>query len=82
MENLVLEPSTNTHVINGDIVSKEKISEHVIALELRGAGVVTHGNGVVQHGKHGTIKTESPYVVKYTQQELNPISKKMTIAFD
>lgn len=81
-KNLVLEPSTNTHVMNGDVVKKEKISNSVIAMQLNGDGVVTHGNDIVRHGKHGTIRTESPYVIKYTQKELNPVEKKMMIVFD
>ena len=40
------------------------------------------GSGVIKHGEHGTIKTESPTVFKYVQQELNPITKKMQKATD
>lgn len=75
---LVLEPSTNTHVMinaNG------------------GFDVTDYGNGImkiinkggkamVQHGEHGTIGVDSKVSMKYVQQEYNPISKKMQIAWD
>ena len=72
---LVLEPSTNTHVINGNIVSKKDLGNGVLQLEIE-------GNGIVTHGEHGTIKTESKNVIKYVQQEVIPITKKLQNAFD
>ena len=40
------------------------------------------GDGIVTHGEHGTIKTESPNVIKYVQQELNPVTRKLQNAYD
>jgi len=40
------------------------------------------GNAVVTHGEHGTLATESKHVMKYVQQEVNPLTKKMQAAFD
>jgi hypothetical protein len=34
------------------------------------------------HGEHGTIAIESPNVIKYVQQELNPVTKKLQNAWD
>jgi len=36
----------------------------------------------VTHGEHGTLVTESENIIKYVQQELNPLTKKMQNAFD
>jgi hypothetical protein len=40
------------------------------------------GDGVVVHGEHGTLKTESEHIIKYVQQELNPVTNAMQAAFD
>ncbi|MFW6219972.1 MAG: hypothetical protein ACOC33_03955 [bacterium] len=72
---IVLEPSTNTHTLNGNIIESEKISNSVIDLKIK-------GDGVVLHGEHGTIRTESNFITKYTQKEMHPISKKLMNAFD
>jgi hypothetical protein len=71
----ILEPSTNTHAITADNVSVEKINESILKLKIKGDGIVTHG-------EHGTLKTESEDVVKYVQQEFNPVLKAMQNAFD
>jgi len=36
----------------------------------------------VTHGEHGTIRTESRTVIKYVQQEVNPVTKKLQNAYD
>lgn len=70
---LVLEESTNTHVMHG-VEKAEKITDNVITAEVK--------EGVVVHGEHGAIGIESRYVAKYTQTELNPVTKAFQNAFD
>jgi len=72
---VVLEESTNTHKMEATNIVKSDLGNGVLKLQIEGAGVVTHG-------EHGTLKTESTVVLKYVQQELNPITKKLQNAFD
>jgi len=74
-ETLILEPSTNTHVMEADKIEMKKLGNGIIQLKIS-------GNGIVTHGEHGTIKTEAENVIKYIQQEINPISGIMQNAFD
>ena len=74
-ETLVLEPSTNTHVMEADKIEMKKLGNGIIQLKIT-------GNGIVTHGEHGTIKTEAENVIKYIQQEINPISGILQNAFD
>jgi uncharacterized protein (AIM24 family) len=74
-ETLILEPSTNTHVIEADKIEMKKLGNGIIQLKIS-------GNGIVTHGEHGNIKTEAENVIKYIQQEINPISGIMQNAFD
>lgn len=71
----VLEPSTNTHTMSADSITKKDLGNGILKLSIGGEGVVTHG-------EHGTLKTQSPTVFKYVQQELNPVTKKLQAAFD
>lgn len=71
----ILEASTNTHKISANKITKKEIGDGMLKLNIIGDGIVTHG-------EHGTLKTESNTVFKYTQQEVNPITKKMQNAFD
>jgi hypothetical protein len=75
MKKEVLEPSTNTHTIEAVEIVKKDLGNGILKLKITGDGVVTHG-------EHGTLKTESPNVFKYVQQEVNPITKKLQNAFD
>lgn len=75
MKTVVLEPSTNTHSLTASDVKATTLDNGVMQLEIKGKGVVTHG-------EHGTLITESARVYKYVQQELNPITKAMQNAFD
>lgn len=75
MKNVVLEPSTNTHTLKGNVVKTKKITDSIMTVKIEGEGIVTHG-------QHGTIRTESPNVIKYVQQEKNPVTQKMMNAFD
>jgi len=72
---IVLEPSTNTHTLTANKVEVKEIENGILQIK-------THGEGVVTHGEHGTLRTESENVIKYVQQELNPVTKKMQNAFD
>lgn len=77
---IVLEPSTNTHVVPTDneveVVEKvEKMNTFVLN---------TNGKMIVEHGHHNTVATEptTRKVIKITQQEYNPILKELQNAFD
>lgn len=74
-ETLILEPSSNTHVLEAERIEQNKLENGIILLKIT-------GNGIVTHGEHGTIKTEAQYVIKYIQQEINPISQMIQNAFD
>lgn len=74
---VVLEPSTNTHIIKGDVKVTEKLDAMINGLVLE-----TNGNCLVMHGEHGLIVTEGENVIKLTQQELNPLTKQMQNSFD
>ena len=73
---LVLEPSTNTH----KLVSTSK--SEVVDLGNGTLKVTVNGEGIVTHGEHGTIKTEKQHIIKYVQQELNPVTNMIQNAFD
>ena len=76
MKKVVLEKSTNTHEIEAkSVVVTKDHKDGTLELEVKGDGIVTHG-------EHGTIKTEAENVIKYVQQELNPVTKRMQNAFD
>jgi glutaredoxin 2 len=73
---VVLEESTNTHVLESENeIKMQKIGPSTLKLKIQ-------GKGVVLHGEHGTICTESQDVIKYVQKEYNPILKAMQNAFD
>ena len=72
---IVLEPSTNTHALEANEVISKDLGNGILKLTVK-------GDGIVSHGEHATIRTESPNVIKYVQQELNPVTKKLQNAFD
>ena len=74
---VILEPSSNTHVLNAgsNNVSVEDFGNGILKLNISGEGIVTHG-------EHGIIKTEAPVVLKYVQLELNPVTKLLQNNFD
>jgi hypothetical protein len=76
MKKIVLEPSTNTHSIEGDVKLIQKLDE------LNGMVLEANENCLVLHGEHGLIVTEEKNIIKLTQQELNPLSGQLTNAFD
>lgn len=71
----VLEPSSNTHTLVANDVKSKTIDIGILQLEIEGAGIVSHG-------EHGTVVTESKNVIKYNQMELNPVTKSLQNAFD
>lgn len=80
MENLqkeqyILEPSTNTHTLTADKIEAKELGNSVVKLKIK-------GEGVLMHGEHGVLKTESENVIKYVQQELDPIRQSFVNAFD
>jgi hypothetical protein len=73
---VVLEPSTNTHKIHGEVKVIEKLDQ------LNGLVLETNGECEVLHGEHGVIITEGDNIIKLNQQEFNPLSKQMQNAYD
>ena len=72
---IVLEPSTNTHQMSANSVDVKDLGNSTLKLKVNGDGIVTHG-------EHGTLTTESANVIKYVQQEYNPVTRKLRNAFD
>jgi hypothetical protein len=76
LKEVVLEQSTNTHKFLAQEVVSKDLGNGIIQLD------VNNANGIVTHGEHGTLRTETKRVFKYVQQELNPVTKKMQSAWD
>jgi len=76
MQTVTLEPSTNTHRLTSTKVSVTDLGHGTLRVE------VPAEHAVVTHGEHGTLATESRNIVKYVQQEYNPVTRKMQAAFD
>ena len=74
MKTITLEPSTNTHTMT-DVLESTAIDTSILKLK-------TNKKSKVVHGEHGTLGIESEHVLKYVQQELNPITKKLQNAWD
>ncbi len=72
---IALEMSTNTHTMTAKKIVKNDIGNGIIKLQIEGEGIVTHG-------EHGTLTTESPNVIKYVQQEVNPVTRMLQNAYD
>jgi hypothetical protein len=75
MQHVVLEPSTNTHRVTAEQIAVTEVEPGTLQIE-------TKGHGIVTHGEHGTLRTESPHIIKYVQQEYNPVTGAMQAAFD
>lgn len=73
-QTIVLEPSTNTHTMT-NVISVDKITESILSIK-------TDGTSKVFHGEHGTLGIESENVIKYVQQEYNPVTQKFQNAWD
>ncbi len=72
---IILEPSTNTHKLVAKNVDVVDLGNSTLKLTV-------HGKGIVTHGEHAIIATESKNVFKYVQTEVNPISNAIQKAFD
>lgn len=71
-----LENTTHTHILEAQEVKVvKKVDQSTQVLEVRGEGLITHG-------EHGVIKTESQHLIKYIQQEFNPITRLIEAAYD
>lgn len=71
---IVLEPSTNTHTMT-NVVDVVKLEGGILKIK-------AEKGSMVLHGEHGTLAVESTNVIKYVQQEVNPITKKLQNAWD
>lgn len=76
MQVVVLEPSTNTHRLESEKIEVTDLGNGILKLK------TAPGGGVVTHGEHGTLVTQSENVIKYVQQEVNPMTQRMENAFD
>jgi hypothetical protein len=76
MQVVVLEPSTNTHRLESEKVEVTDLGNGMLKLK------TLSKKGIVTHGEHGTLCTESENVIKYVQQEVNPLTQRMENAFD
>ena len=76
MQVVVLEPSTNTHRLQSKSVEVTDLGHGILKVKTSREG------GIVTHGEHGTLVTEAENIIKYVQQELNPLTQKMQNAFD
>lgn len=72
---IVLEQSTNSHTLEASGIIREDLDNNIINLTIM-------GNGIVTHGQHGTLVTESKFVTKFVQQEVNPVTRKLQAVFD
>ncbi len=71
-----LENTTNTHVLEAPEIKVIKtVDKTTQVLRVEGEGMITHG-------EHGVLKTESKYLIKYIQQEFNPITGIIEAAYD
>ena len=85
MKELVLKPSTNTHVLHSNKIKVIQETEHFKLVEVDPeSAVVKHGKGTPneEDKPHGSIGIEKKYVIFFTQQEVNPITKKLQDTFD
>jgi hypothetical protein len=76
MQKVVLEPSTNTHQLESEKVEVTDLGNGILKLK------TSLNGGIVTHGEHGTLVTQSENVIKYVQQEVNPMTQRMENAFD
>lgn len=72
---VVLEASVHPHELVADQIKVTLQTDEVMVMKIT-------GEGLVMHGEHGTLTTESENVAKYVQQEKNPVTGLMQKAFD
>ena len=75
-ETIVLEPSTNSHSMTGNVTVKTELPE------MGGLVLEVEGKGIVLHGEHGVVVTDSKNIIKLVQQEVSPITGLLQNAFD
>lgn len=73
---VVLEQSTNTHVLEGQVINEKDYGNGIMSVETANPGAI------VTHGEHGTLTMETRKTFKYIQQELNPVSGAIMNAID
>jgi hypothetical protein len=71
-----LENTTHTHVLEAQEIKVIKTIDKTTQV------LLVRGEGIVTHGEHGTLKTQSPHLIKYIQQEFNPITGLIEAAYD
>lgn len=71
-----LENTTNTHVLEAQSIKVIKTIDRTTQV------LQIEGEGIISHGEHGTLMTESPNIIKYIQQEFNPITGIVEAAYD
>jgi hypothetical protein len=76
---VVLEHSTNTHVIPTEGVEVVKEIPKMTTVVLKTKSAI-----IVEHGHHNTVATEESTndVIKITQQEFNPVLNAFQNSFD
>ena len=72
MKEIILEKSTNTHKVQGDIKGVKNFKNGDVFFE---------GKGVILHDEHGCIVTEDS-CLKINQQEFNPVTRSLQNAYD
>ncbi len=74
---LVLEDSANKHVLKAEEGVKviSNLENDTMVMEV-------NGKGLVMHGEHGVLATEATNIIKYVQQEFNPVTRLMMKAID
>jgi hypothetical protein len=71
---ITLEPSSNTHTMT-NVTKMEELGNSILKVKVG-------KKSKVLHGEHGTIGIESENVIKYVQQELNPVTRMLQNAWD
>jgi hypothetical protein len=73
-QTISLELSTNTHQLT-EVEKVSKIDNSILK-------VTVGEKSKVIHGEHNSFAIESKHIIKYVQQELNPITKKLQNSWD
>lgn len=80
LKKIILQESKHPHYLEA-----QKVEINTVFNKGKNGQIVKltiHGEGLLTHGEHGTIKTESKHIIKYVQQEFNPITRIMVTSFD
>lgn len=75
LQEVELEPSTHTHTLKAPKVTKEEVEEGVMKVDIE-------GEGVVQHGEHGSMNVDGGRSFKFPQFENDPIQQVMRPTYD